>query len=545
MWVRNRNNDNAPDELFVALLQPTGGIYAVTVAATGITAHTGLDDRIGTIVTVPGAGAIDRTLIVNSTDRGYAFLTEIDFNAATRDGTASTSATIVAATRMIPVSLGMDHPVVKESGGKLAVVFQGQELVGSADKFAVNQLARGTYYMQLSPSGDVLVQPTLMFQKGVPAHHHHFPQIALDGMGNIHSVVRGGTCRKSQGPTDCALYYTKLSSAGATIVPTTKLVFEGNGGLHRAPSIAVSPNGLVNLLYSTSAPMITANGHGAYSVGNEVRLHSFSTVNNQLTTVINQKTLLSYAPDRAMALPANQQLATWRIPFVSLDAGGNLHVFVYEDGGSNNVGYYFAFAPNGDKKLGPYKLPSSNYWGTDSLHATATQVLFTTKNNGYQAGFRQLDITGSGLDLSGASQVPLPDADTLVLRGVLPDTVPVGTGKIIVTIDGAGFVSGTSVAIGGVPVANTLAYDGGTVIGELDATGLAEGAHDVVVQNPNGAMVTLAGGFYVGERPGPEPEPEPTPTDDGCCSIGGESPVSSLLLAGLVVGLVGRRRRRR
>jgi hypothetical protein len=546
MWVRNRTANNTPDELFVALLQPTGGVYAVTVASTAITAHAGVDDRMGTIVTMPGAGAIDRTFIVNSVDSGYAFLTEIDFNAAARDGNASTSATLVASTRMIPVSLGADHPVVKESGGKLAVVFQGQELVGSPDKFARNQIARGTYYMQLSLTGDVLVQPTLLFQKGLPAHHHHFPQIAVDGMGNVHSVVRGGTCRKSQGPTDCALYYTKLSSAGATMIPTTKLQLEGNGGLHRSPTIAISPNGLVNILYSTSAPMITANGSGAYSVGNEVRLHSFSTVNNQITTVINQKTLLSYAPDRTMALPGNQRLASWRIPFVSLDAGGNLHVFVVEDNVSSQMGFYFAFAPNGDKKLGPYKLPQSNYWGTDSLHATATQVLFSTKYNGDQAGFRQLDITGSGLDLTGASLVPVPDADILVLRSVSPDTVAVGTGKIVVTIAGAGFVSGTAVAIGGVPVANTLAYDGGTVIGELDATGLAEGPYDVVVQNPNGAIVTLTGGFYVGERPGPEPEPEPTPTDDGCCSIGGGHPVSSLLLAGVVVGvLFGRRRRRR
>ena len=59
--------------------------------------------------------------------------------------------------------------------------------------------------------------------------------------GNVHSVVRGGTCRWSQGPTDCALYYTKLSGAGAVMIPTTMLQLEGNGGLHKQPELVVSP----------------------------------------------------------------------------------------------------------------------------------------------------------------------------------------------------------------------------------------------------------------------------------------------------------------
>jgi hypothetical protein len=542
VWITSRTDNDTPDEMHVALLTPTGGTYAITVADTPITAHAGVDDRTPTIVTVPGTGAIDRTFILNNADRGYAFLTELDFNAAARDGNPSTSATIVAATRMLALSVAVDHPVAEVAGGKLSVVFQGQELLGSP-LFAKNRIARGSYYMQLSLTGDVVVAPTLLFQKGLPAHHHSQPRLAVDGMGNVHAIVRGGTCRQSQGPADCALYYTKLSSTGATVIPTTKLQLEGNGGLHRWAAIKISPNGLVNIVYTTTAPMITGDGDGGYSVGNEVRLHSFSTVNNQITTVINQKTLLGYVPDRTMAPPQSQRLATWRTPWLSMDAGGNLHLFVGEANVSGGVGYYFAFAPNGDRKLGPYKLSQHDWWGINSMHATATQVLFAYKQNSSSASFRQLDITGSGLDLSGASQVPVPNADVLVLRSVSPDSVPVGTGTVVLTAVGGGFVSGSTVAIGGMPVANTLAFDGNNLVGQFDATGLAEGPYDVVVQNPNGAMVTLVGGFYVGERPGTEPEP--TPSDDGCCSIGGGHPVSSLLLAGLVVGVLGSRRRRR
>jgi hypothetical protein len=542
VWVTSRSPNDTPDEMHVALLSPTGGVYAVSVADTLITAHGGVDDRTPTIVTVPGSGAIDRTLIVNNADSGYAFLTEIDFNAAARDGNASTSSTIVAATRMLALAVAVDHPVAEVAGGKLSVVFQGQELLG-APMFAKNQITRGSYYMQLTLTGDVVVAPTLLFQKGTPAHHRTQPRLAVDGMGNVHAIVRGGTCRYNQGPADCALYYTKLSSTGETVIPTTKLQLEGNGGLHRWAAIEVSPNGLVNLVYTTTAPMITGENNGGYSVGNEVRLHSFSTVNNQITTVINQKTLLGYTPDRTMALPPNQKLVTWRTPWVSMDAGGNLHLFIGEGNVGGNVGYYFAFAPNGDRKLGPYRLSENEWWGVESMHATATQVLFAYKEQGNAASFRQLDITGSGLDLSGASQVPVPNADILVLRSVSPDTVPVGTGMVVLTAVGGGFVTGSTVAIGGMPLANTLAFDGSNLVGQFDATGLAEGPYDVVVQNPNGAMVTLVGGFYVGERPGPEPEP--APSDDGCCSIGGGNPVSSLLLAGLVVGFIGRRRRRR
>jgi hypothetical protein len=426
-------------------------------------------------------------------------------------------------------------------------VFQGQEVIGTA-RFAKNQAARGSYYMQLDLDGDVLVQPTLMFQKGVPAHHHSQPALAVDGMGNIHSVVRGGTCRTQQGPSDCALYYTKLTGAGAVIIPTTKLQLEGNGGLHRTPSIQISPNGLVNIIYTTTAPIISGNNVGGYDIGNEVRLYSFGTVNNVITTVINQKTLLSAPPELSLFPHDQLRLATWRTPFTAMDAGGNIHLFVVQDNGNIGQGHYYAFAPNGDRKVGPYELPQTYSWGTDSVRVNGDHVVFSYKQSGtYRAAIRQLDITGSGLDLSGGSQVAVPGADILVLGHVSPDSVPVGTGKVTVTVTGSGFVGGTLATIGGMPVTRALTFDSGNIIGEFDATGLAEGPYDVVVQNPNGAMVTLAGGFYVGERPGPEPEPEPTPSDDGCCNVGGKSPVGSLLLAGLVVGVLagGRRRRRR
>ena len=75
--------------------------------------------------------------------------------------------------------------------------------------------------------------------------------------GNIHSVVRGGECSWERGTMGCAFYYTKLSPTGATIVPTTRLQLSGDGGIHRSPELLISPNGLVNIIYVTSAPMVS------------------------------------------------------------------------------------------------------------------------------------------------------------------------------------------------------------------------------------------------------------------------------------------------
>src|SRR5262249_25475437 len=117
-WYESgQKGDDQPNDLFVALIgpdptpspSPTPTPFKVLVATTQITAHTGFDDRTPAIVTLPGTGAVDRTLLLNHSRRGEAFLTEIDFNQAPRDGSASTSATLVTRTRQIMLPLAVQH----------------------------------------------------------------------------------------------------------------------------------------------------------------------------------------------------------------------------------------------------------------------------------------------------------------------------------------------------------------------------------------------------------------------------------------------------
>ncbi len=536
VWATNSQN-SAPDDLYVALFKKNGATYELAVARTLIDAHVGHDDRVPTIVTAPGGSnaAVDRTIILNGSRGGFAFLTTIDFGLTPLDGTASTSATLVSSTRMLDIPVAVNHPVMKLANNKLHLVFQGQEILGT-QYFQNQHIGRGTYYVQLELDGTIVVPTTTLFQKDTSAHHHNFPRIAIDTAGNVHSIVRGGTCSWTRGTSGCAFYYTKLSATGSVIIPTTQFQLEGNGAIHKSPELLVSPNGLVNVIYVTNAPMVGSSGNGGYSVGNEVRLHSFATINNQIQTVIDQKTLLSAAPDLTMGLPDNVQVNTFRTPSAVLDAGGNLHLFVVED---NNLGdgLYYAFDPSGNRKLGPYRTGNGDDQSTNAIELIGDTVLFVYKNS--TPNFRELNITGSGLDLTGGSQVPLPVAEELVLTAVTPPNVASG-GTAIVTASGSGFVSGTTLSIGGVALGGVTSFRPGDLTGAFDATGLADGPYDVVATNPDGTTATLSMAFYVGELPAP-------PSDGGCCDLGASdrSPVGSLLLVALVaLGLRGRRKRR-
>jgi len=135
----------------------------------------------------------------------------------------------------------------------------------------------------------------------------------------------------------------------------------------------------------------------------------------------------------------------------------------------------------------------------------------------------------------------VPGAADLAVTSIAPNSVAIG-GTTAVTITGTGFLAGSTVTIGGVALTGVVLYNATTLVGTLDARSLAEGAHDVTVSNPNAAMATLAGGFYVGVIP--TEEPPPATDDGGCCDVRGASPVGSLLLTAIVLAGLGRRRRR-
>lgn len=537
VWAINSQNQT-PDDLFVAMFRKNGPTYELAVARTLIDTHTGLDDRVPTVVTAPGGSnaAVDRTIILNGSRGGFAFLTTIDFGLVPRDGSASTSAAIVTSTRMLDIPLAVNHPHMKLANNKLHLVFQGQAVLGT-QYFQSQRINRGTYYVQLELDGTVVVPPTTLWDSNAPTHHHNFPRVAIDSGGNVHSIVRGGTCNWQSGPMGCALRYTKLSATGSVMIPTTQFQLEGIGGIHKTPELLVSPNGLVNVIYVTNAPVLSSSGNGGYTVGNEVRLYSFATTNNQIQTVIDQKPLVSAAPDLTFGFPYDVRVNTFRTPSAVLDAGGNIHLLVAEQ---NNLGdgLYYAFDPSGTRKLGPYRVANVDDMETNAIEVSGDTALFFYKNGAAQ--FRELNITGSGLDLSGGSQVPLPAAEELVLTGVTPAVVASG-GTAVVTAIGSGFVAGTTVSIGGVALKGLTSFRPGDLTGSFEATGLADGAYDVVVTNPDGATATLPMAFYVGEPPVP-------PSDDGgCCDLGGSSrsPAGSLLLVALVaLGLRGSRKRR-
>jgi hypothetical protein len=579
-YERNQNGDNLPNDLYVALIgpdptpspSPSPTPTKVLVAATQITAHTGFDDRTPAILTLPGSGTVDRTILLNYSRRGEAFLTEIDFNQAPHNGSASTSATLVTRSRQITLPLAVQHPAIKAAAdGTLHVSFMGSLPSNSVNARGLSRrkVDRGIYYMKLSATGDVMVPPTELYLKSAPAHGHMFPRIDLDKDGNVHGVFRAGDCRWSFGSYGCSIYYFKLSAAGDVLVPATRLQLDGNGGIEKGPQIAVGANGNVNIVYATTAPQ-RGNSQGAYAYGRGILLHVLSSVNNQITTVLNQKVLVDPVPAPPTANASGAVVAVYHSPAVALDAGSNLHVYSSDDrSGGGPTGYYFVFDPGGARKLGPFAV--------NGVRATNDEPSIGVSQNrafiGYHlnaaraAAVRTFDFSGLGLDQSGNAQLAPPVPGMLTLNAVTPGVGPIG-GSVLVAFTGSNFLSTTVPKIGTATLTNVLLYDSAHLVGTLDTTPLAPGLYDATVTNPNGDTATLTGAFYVGTPPDlatpndlsvapPPPDlsvpampdltppPKMGPTNSGGCGchVGAQSevPVWSLLLC-LTLAVALRRR---
>jgi hypothetical protein len=87
--------------------------------------------------------------------------------------------------------------------------------------------------------------------------------------------------------------------------------------------------------------------------------------------------------------------------------------------------------------------------------------------------------------------VDFPPTPTLSITGVTPDDIALGQGAVEITISGAGFVNGSAAEFrtpdrsGWRPVTNLQFVDSTTLTGSFDASGLATGAWDLIVFNPD------------------------------------------------------------
>ena len=500
-YSRASNQDSTPNELYVALYKPdAGGAYSLAVAGTVITAHTGHDDRMPTIVTIPGDGAIDRTFVINGDRIGVPFLTEIDFNKAALDGNASDSATLVVASKQLALPIGVQHPYARPSmDGNIHLVFLGSNPPPAAAKYFVgNRIDRGVYYTKLSPAGDVLVAPVELYKKSPPNHPHTHPRLDVDAQGNVHGVFRAGSCGWRTGPTNCSLYYFKLGPMGDVKVPATKLALDGVGGIDKAPDLAVSPNGNVNIVYASIAPAVSMGAehhdYGAYNYGRPVYLHVISTVNNSIQVLVNQKVILSTTPTPAM-FSGVPKINVWHDPTVATDGGGNLHVFASEDENTRR-GYYAIFDPTGAPVLAPVVVPDANSWGIRTLRVKGTLAFMTYYTNANTGAVRSFDFSGLGVDLSGNKQIP-PQTSTITVTAAMPNQTLPGA-ALQVTLAGTGFTGSTTAEIGGTALTNVVVWSDKQLSGDFDPGSLAIGDYDIKVANADGAMATLAKGFRVG-----------------------------------------------
>jgi IPT/TIG domain len=95
-----------------------------------------------------------------------------------------------------------------------------------------------------------------------------------------------------------------------------------------------------------------------------------------------------------------------------------------------------------------------------------------------------------GLTAAGVIEIQLASAP-LSLGQIIPATGVVGTS---ITLNGSGFVSGSSVTIGGQPATSTV-LDANTIQSIVPA--LTPGTYPVVISKPNGDRYSLDSAFVV------------------------------------------------
>lgn len=529
-YAQGTHTNDTPDDLYVALYSPDGsGGYQMAVAPTAIAAHVGYDDRPGTLVTVPGDGPVDTTFVFNSTTRGHAFLTVIDFDEDDRDGNAAVSADIVTSTYFVPLPLSVQHPrMVLGEDGNLHIAFVGSQVFDGSGRFIENRVDRGVYYLELSQTGQIVTGPVELYRSSPPNHPHIHPRLALGPDQSVYGVFRAGLCSWNRGNTGCHLYLFKISPIGQVVVPATRLAMAPDLRIERMADLAISPNGNVNLVFAGYRS--TGSYDGGFGFGRGLILHVVSTVGDEITTLLDTAQLVPvelqpWGRDATFGMP------NFRPPSVACDRGGNLHI-VAGDQVNANQGMYAVFTPAGVLDAGPLVISGQPGRDGPSLSLSGDRA-FISYSSEATLHATSLDVSNLGLDLSGDSQLDPPRL-IVHLESISPASAEPGQ-RVLVSLRGAGFRSTATASIGGVPLTGLRRLSSTRLVGYVDASNLTEGIYDVTVANPDG-QATLPNGFTVGT-----PNLKPPFRDDGCAVMGR----SRWLAAAFVLGLFLIRRRRR
>jgi plastocyanin len=169
---------------------------------------------------------------------------------------------------------------------------------------------------------------------------------------------------------------------------------------------------------------------------------------------------------------------------------------------------------------------------TNVAVASATSITATTPARA--AGAADIVVTnpdGQSGRLNGGFTYDAPVVPPPSIAAVAPASGP-EAGGTVVTITGAGFVSGATVTFG-TAAASAVSVNGS---GSLTATAPARsaGSVDVVVANPDGQTARMNGVFtYVGSAPPPPPSAPVAPT------VTGVSPSSATTAGGTSVTVTG------
>jgi hypothetical protein len=248
--------------------------------------------------------------------------------------------------------------------------------------------------------------------------------------------------------------------------------------------------GLVFLLALTGAAFAGANENATFSLGSQQEVSGIGAgeavaVNIAASGLVNVRQIsitLQFEPAEAFDLEATRGGFTAPAGFI-VPGPGEVNGNQITYGAAN-----FLAGVNGDQTIA-----SINATAAASFTAQTTATISVVRISIGPSSTDRDAFTGA--QLANLLTTVNPPAPAPAITAVNPNEGST-TGGTAITITGSNFQDGATVAIGG--NAATVNSVSATSIAAVTPAG-AEGAADVVVSNPDGQTVTLAGGFtYLG-----------------------------------------------
>jgi len=262
-----------------------------------------------------------------------------------------------------------------------------------------------------------------------------------------------------------------------------------------------------------ATPTITAGGPISFCAGGSVTLTSSSASgnqwyrNNSAINDANGQSFLVTIPGDYMVVVSNNGCNSLpsATTTVSVTPAPNATISTYSSltAGTSAYAYLYYYAAAGST----YNWSITN--GTITSGNGTSQIYFTAGTAGTLTVTCKV-TTGGCSDTKSANITVTPAPSPVVLTSISP-TVGSNKGGTAITINGAGFLTGATVSIGGIPATNVVRLSSFTITAKTAAH--IAGTYAVTVTNVDSTSATMQNGFKFAQQCDPNGDNVIDPAD--------------------------------